>query len=122
MSRFAVRLLLLTVLCGAIAAPAAALAAQQDPGPHRQVVAAQEAQPQDGGGNSGLGSAVIWSLVGIGIFAVALGAFYYFKRQVGGFPENPSWVAPITIMPSKDFPDEADFGEPATPGHGHAEH
>ncbi len=44
-----------------------------------------------------------WSIVGVATGAVVLGVFYTLKRKVGGFPENPTWVAPITIMQSKDF-------------------
>lgn len=70
----------------------------------------------------GLGSVVVWSLVSLGIFALVLGAFYFFKRQVGGFPENPEWVAPITIMASKDFADEGDFGDAGPTAHGSGGH
>lgn len=57
--------------------------------------------------------AVLWSLAGVAIFAIVMGVFYLFKRQVGGFPENPEWVAPISIMRSRDLPAEDD-----THGHG----
>lgn len=57
---------------------------------------------------------VIWSIVAISVFAVLFGTLYLLKRRIGGFPSNPAWVAPITIMPSKDFADEGSF--PASAG------
>ena len=53
---------------------------------------------------------LLWSLAGIGISGVALTVLYLLKRRVGGFPENPEWVAPITIMQSKDNATEETFG------------
>lgn len=77
---------------------------------------------QDHGGGSSTGNGgrdvwevAIWSLIGVGIFAIALGILYLFKRQVGGFPENPAWVAPISIQRSRDLPSEPD-------AHGHDDH
>jgi Na+-driven multidrug efflux pump len=58
------------------------------------------------GGNTDVATTVIWALAIIGIGAVLLGCLYLFKRQVGGFPENPEWVAPISIQYSKDLPVE----------------
>jgi hypothetical protein len=58
--------------------------------------------------------AILWSLAGVAIFAVVMGVLYLFKRQVGGFPENPEWVAPISIMRSRDLPSEDD-------AHGHGD-
>lgn len=52
--------------------------------------------------------AVTWSLIAAGVFCLVLGILYLLKRQVGGFPENPSWVAPISIMRSRDLPAEDD--------------
>lgn len=53
---------------------------------------------------------LLWSLAGIGIGGVALTVLYLLKRRVGGFPENPDWVAPITIMKSQDNATEETFG------------
>lgn len=61
---------------------------------------------------------VVWSTVTILGAGVVFGTLYLLKRRVGGFPANPAWVAPITIMPSKDFADEGSFGEsPDTGAH-----
>lgn len=66
----------------------------------------------------------IWSIAGIAAGAVVLGVLYTLKRKVGGFPENPAWVAPITIMPSRELPGDDDphghddaHGAHATPAH-----
>ncbi|GIW13926.1 MAG: hypothetical protein KatS3mg062_1365 [Tepidiforma sp.] len=69
---------------------------------------------QAGGTAADVLPAVLWSLVGVGVFAVVLGVLYLFKRQVGGFPENPDWVAPISIMRSRDLPADDD-------AHGHGD-
>ena len=118
--RLAVVLAVSSLLLGAFALPAAA--ADRGFEPPRTQVAAQEGEgAQDEGGSSLVSRAtdpvVVWSLVGLGVFAAAMGALYFFKREVGAFPENPSWVAPISIMQSSTFPDEGDFGD-AAPGHG----
>ncbi len=60
---------------------------------------------------------VVWSIVVIAGFAVLFGTLYLLKRRVGGFPANPAWVAPITVMPSKDFADEGTFGSASDEGH-----
>lgn len=58
----------------------------------------------------------IWSMVGVAGGSVLLGVLYLLKRRVGGFPEHPSWVAPISIMPASELPSE---GDPhATDDHG----
>lgn len=54
---------------------------------------------------------LLWSLAGIGASGVVLTVLYLLKRRVGGFPENPEWVAPITIMKSEDNATEATFGD-----------
>ena len=83
------------------------------------LAAAVPAMAQEPGESSGGGTDVwevaIWSLIGVAIFCVLLGVLYLFKRQVGGFPENPAWVAPISIQRSRDLPSEPD-------PHGHDDH
>lgn len=62
---------------------------------------------------------VAWMLAGVAASALVLGMLYKVKRAVGGFPENPTWVAPITIMPSSQLPGD---GDPhAADSHGHHE-
>lgn len=74
------------------------------------------------GGGTDVWEVATWSLIGVGIFCLALGILYLFKRQVGGFPENPSWVAPISIQRSRDLPSEPDAhgADDHGDGHGHA--
>lgn len=59
----------------------------------------------------------IWSIVSIAAGCALLSVLYLFKKQIGGFPEHPAWVAPITIMPASQLP--GDDGDPhAQDGHG----
>jgi hypothetical protein len=55
-------------------------------------------------------SMALWSLIGVTIFGGALGVLYLFKRKVGAFPQNPTWVAPISVMLASDLP--GDDGDP----------
>lgn len=80
-------------------------------------VAHQEAS--DGGTND-IVTPALWMVAGVTAGGLVLGILYLFKRRVGGFPENPSWVAPISVMRSSTFPVEGDYDEDgATNGHGH---
>ena len=88
--------------------------------------AAPIAFAQDQGGEEAPGSGstwdeakdvTIWSIAAIAGGGVVLGVLYLFKRRVGGFPENPGWVAPIRIMPASQLPGDDD----APDGHGHGE-
>jgi hypothetical protein len=80
--------------------------------------ASQALQQQDDNG-SGTVTRALWTLAGIGVGALALSILYLLKRRVGGFPEDPTWVAPISIMPADENATEESFGE--TPAHdGHA--
>lgn len=61
---------------------------------------------------------VLWMLSGVGASAVLLSIFYLLKRRIGGFPANPAWVAPITIMLSSESPqDGAAHGHTASDEH-----
>jgi hypothetical protein len=62
---------------------------------------------------------LIWMFVGVGVSALVLGTLYLFKRRVGGFPKNPTWVAPITVMRASDLPGDPDPHEATSDG-GHA--
>ena len=68
---------------------------------------AQESSPTGGTGRDIL-PPVVWMLCGVAAFALVLSIFYLLKRRVGGFPANPAWVAPITIMPSSELPQDPD--------------
>ena len=61
---------------------------------------------------------LVWSTAGIVASGILLSVFYLLKRRVGGFPANPAWVAPITIMQSKDFPTEGSYGDVPADAHG----
>jgi hypothetical protein len=77
----------------------------------------------EAGEGSGSGREVepvlIWTTAGILAGSVLLSVLYLFKRRVGGFPRNPSWTAPITIMRSADAPDDSTFGTADPHAHGH---
>lgn len=77
---------------------------------------------QSGGGGIDVTETVLWSLAGVAVFAVGLGVLYLLKRQVGGFPENPDWVAPISIMRSRDLPAEDSDGHGHGDSYGHDAH
>jgi hypothetical protein len=99
--------LLATLLALSFAAPALADGRPAD-------VVAQVA-----GGNNNVLPVVLGTLAFIALFSVALGVLYLLKRQVGGFPEHPEWVAPITIMRSRDLPgDDGEHGHNGHNGHG----
>jgi hypothetical protein len=63
---------------------------------------------------------LLWTLVAVVAASVIMGALYLLKRRVGGFPAEPEWVAPITIMPSRENPTEETFG--LEPEDGHDDH
>ena len=108
--------LVIAIAAPALAAPSAAAAADDAP-----VAGAPRAALQEGGSDSGLTDVVLvatWTFVAIVAGSLLLGALYFFKKQVGGFPENPSWVAPISIERSETFADEGDFGDAVPDAHG----
>ncbi len=73
---------------------------------------------QSGGTTIDVLPVILWSLAGVAVFAVFLGVLYLLKRQVGGFPEHPDWVAPISVMRSRDLPADDDTGHGDAHGHG----
>jgi len=101
--------LLALVLALSLAAPAFADDGHGSPDPMARA-----------GGGVDVLPTILWSLAGVGVFAVALGVLYLLKRQVGGFPENPEWVAPISIMCSRDLPADDDSHGHGDPHGGHA--
>lgn len=66
-----------------------------------------------------LATPVLWTIVGILFGAVALTILYAVKLLAGGFPKNPSWVAPISIERSSTFPDENDDVDSSDGANGH---
>jgi hypothetical protein len=64
---------------------------------------------------------VLWMLAAVAVFALVLGTLYLFKRRVGGFPRNPTWVPPISIMRSADLPGDRDPHEATPPSDPHME-
>lgn len=64
---------------------------------------------------------VLWSTAALSATLIVLTALYMLKRRVGGFPENPDWVAPIQVLYSKDSPDEGYFGD-VDPNAAHGAH
>ena len=100
-------------------APAGAAWIPADPAPIVRT-RAQENQPAETDGERPVEPVILWSLSGIAAGAVVLGTLYLFKRKIGAFPENPAWVAPITIMPSRENADDATFGGTAD-AHGHGD-
>lgn len=107
--------LMLAVMLTAVAVPAFAAGL---PGTGRDG-AAHVAREGGNGAAVDVVPGAIWTVVGVAAGALILGIFYLLKRRVGGFPQNPDWVAPISIMPSKDSPDEGAFGDVAPDAHGH---
>ncbi len=101
------------------AVPAFAMEAARDPLP---VVAG--VRPQEHGGGASTGSdrevepMLIWTTIGVAGGAVAMAGLYLLKRRRGGFPANPAWVAPISILRSKDSPVEGDYGNAPADAHG----
>ena len=99
------------LLVGALA-PSTAIASPFGPTPIVRSVVREQAHGEEEGP---AGSArpveriLLWSVTGVGLGALGLTTLYLLKRRIGGFPSNPAWVAPITIMPSRTFADESTF-------------
>ena len=70
------------------------------------------------GAQSDVRTVAVWTIAGTLIGGLALAILYLLKRRLGGFPKNPAWVAPITIMQSKDFPGEGYYGDTPADAHG----
>lgn len=118
MMPFRLRLAALAVAALLAIGAASALAAPTAPPPSSPAVRAQEGQAAE----HRVEPVLLWTAVGVAIGGLALGVLYLLKRQVGGFPEHPSWVAPITIMPSRELPGDTDSHEATAPGDEHAAH
>jgi hypothetical protein len=81
------------------------------------LVSELRAPGQEHGGSSADGEGgdvstrVIWTIAGVAGGVVIFGTLYLLKRRLGGFPQNPTWVAPITIMPSRENADDTTWGD-----------
>ncbi|MCA9824754.1 MAG: hypothetical protein KC482_16975 [Dehalococcoidia bacterium] len=99
---------------GSFAAASAASSAS-DPSP---IVRQWDGFQSIEGGGIAVEEPIIWSLVAIAAGCIVAATLYLLKREVGGFPENPDWVAPITIMPAgENAVDESDFPPPPADHH-----
>lgn len=78
------------------------------------------APDEEEGSSQDVNTVLLWSIASVAAGAVVLGTLYLLKRQVGGFPANPTWVAPITIMPSRDNSTDATWGS-GSDDHGHGD-
>ena len=67
-------------------------------------------------GNREVLPTVLWMSGGVAAFLLVLSVGYGLKRAIGAFPKNPTWIAPITIRPSSEFPGDLDPHE-ATSAH-----
>ncbi len=111
-NRWRLQLLLLaatvTISFGA-ALPVAAASTHREPVPIVREYDPQERSESSGGGTT---TPIIWAVVGVAAASMVGGVLYLLKREVGGFPADPDWVAPITILRSSDSPEDvADFDE-----------
>lgn len=100
----------------AAAVPAPVSAARREPVP---VVRQWKGfQVPDDEGTREVEPTLIWAVVGVAGVALAGGALYLFKRQIGAFPRNPDWVAPISVMPaSENAEEETDYPPPPAEHH-----
>lgn len=59
---------------------------------------------------------VLWSVLAIALAVPIGGVLYLLKKRLRAFPEHPEWVAPISVMRSRDLPDERTYqGEESLP-------
>ncbi len=97
-----------SILALAAVAPAAA-SSPMEPIPIARSLRSEEPSPSSG---DDVSTRVLWTVVGVAAGGVAFSALYLLKRRIGAFPKDPVWIAPITIMPSRSFADEATFTGP----------
>ncbi|MGI8927453.1 MAG: hypothetical protein ACR2HN_12525 [Tepidiformaceae bacterium] len=99
------------------AVPAVASALGREPLPTVSEIRPHQGEAHDD--DSATDPAVLWTVAAAGIGALGFGTLYLLKRRVGGFPQNPTWVAPITIMPSSELPGDATGADAAHGAHTH---
>ena len=85
------------VIAFGAALPAAAATTAREPAP-----IVREYDPGQILTNDRASDPVIWAVFGIAAGCAIGGVLYFLKREVGGFPENPDWVAPISVLRSAD--------------------
>jgi len=114
LTRIAAVFVLLAFALGA----APAFASSEPHGADATVTRLQEGEPEESASDeTDIVPVAVWTIAGVLLAGLAGGVFYLLKRRVGGFPQNPSWVAPISIMESKDFADEGSFGDAPVESH-----
>lgn len=123
MSRLARFLTVVTLALAAVLSATAAFAAEPAPLPAVGTFVAQDhggdATAQGEGSTIDVVPPLLWAVAGVAGGAIVMAGLYLLKRRLGGFPANPDWVAPITIMESRTFPKEGDYGDmPAAEAHG----
>lgn len=69
-----------------------------------------------GGSERRVEDPIFWTIIGGLAGGLIFSGLYLLKRKVGGFPEHPTWVAPISVMPSRELPES--FGEAPPDSHG----
>ncbi len=118
MKRLSLRaaLVAIVVLIFAVGAAVPAFALEPNPGTATVEVRVtpQQAPPSD---SDTLHTRALWALLGVAIACAVFGGFYLARKRAGHF-DNPAWIAPISKMYSKDFPES--FGDAsAEPHDGH---
>lgn len=93
-----------------------ALAAEAGPGAASSAwVAAAEDEKAPGPDTGPLQERALWSVLGIVVACGIGGVFYMLRRSLGHFA-NPTWIAPISIMLSKESPES--YGDAPAEAHG----
>lgn len=116
---------MLAVLLTLSSVVAASAAPRSSEVPAHGVVSQQEGgQPTSDHGIAGSGAnteRILWSILAIALAVPIAGTLYLLKRRLRAFPEHPEWVAPISVMRSRDLPDErtVESGEPSHNAHAH---
>jgi len=106
-----------------LASPDRVLARSQAPDLGTPVFAAQEhEEPASAPAGDQFDERILWSLLAVLLVVPAGGIFYLLKKRLGAFPENPEWVAPISIMRSRDLPDEHTYAGSDAPVDAHGHH
>jgi len=114
MKRFHLRVTLTAIVVLAALGAFAPASAMEANGVIEMHAASQQAPASD---NDALITRALWATLGVAIGCAVFGGFYLARRRAGHF-DHPSWIAPISRMYSKDFPES--FGDaPAEPHDGH---